>query len=119
MHADLVRPACLEAALDQRCFAQNLQPSPMGYGSLAATAFDYRNLLAVGRRPRERGVEDAFRRLWNAVHEGEIAPLDAMRRELLRQPLVRYVRLCDEEQPRSVLVDPVDDAGIPDRLPPQ
>ena len=39
---------------------------PMGYGPLSAVTFDYRNLLAVGRRPRERGVDRAFGSLRNA-----------------------------------------------------
>ena len=49
-------------------------------------------------------------RLRNAVDDREIAPVDRMRGELLRQALVRDVGLGDDQQARRVLVDAVDDA---------
>src|SRR3546814_4538976 len=38
-------------------------------------------------------------------------PVDRMRLELLRQPFMRAVGLCDDQQARSILVDAMNDAG--------
>ena len=83
----------------------------MSHRALAAVAFDDRDLLAVGRRAGERRVDRAFARLRDSVDDREIAPVDRMGGELLGQALVRDVGLCDDQQPRRILVDPVDDAG--------
>ena len=57
-------------------------------------------------RCRSRGLG----RVGRAVHHREVAPLEVVRLELRRQPLVRGVGLGDDEQPGGVLVDPVHDA---------
>ena len=49
-------------------------------------------------------------RVRRAADHREIAPLEVVRGELRRQPLVRRVGLGDDQQPRGVLVDPVHDA---------
>ena len=83
----------------------------MGYGALAALAFDDRDLLAVRRRAGERRVDRAFGRLRNAGDDRQVAPVDAVGGELLGQPLMGDVVLGDDQQARRILVDPVDDPG--------
>jgi hypothetical protein len=114
MDADLVRPACLQTALDQCCVTQDFDASPMRYGALPASTFDYRNLFAVGRRPGERRIHGAFHNLRNAAYDGEIAPFDTVRGELPGETLVGHVGLGDHEQSRRILVDPVNDARAGD-----
>ena len=101
---------CFEPAFDKRGISKDIQPLPMRYRALAATAFDDGNLLAVRRRAGERRVDGASARLRNAGDDRQIAPVDRMGGELLRQAFVRDVGLGDDKQAGSILVDPVDDA---------
>src|SRR5437868_14511325 len=85
--ADLMGPPGFEPAFDQRSPLEEVEPSPVGHRALAALAFDDGDLLAVGRRTGERCVDRACRRLWNAVDDRQIAAVDRMRAELLREAL--------------------------------
>src|SRR3954453_7618382 len=83
VHPDLVGPASLQPAFDQRRAIEKVEPLPVSDRALAALAFDDRDLLAVGRRTGERSVDSATIRLGHAVHDREIAPPDRVRGELL------------------------------------
>src|SRR5690348_13075553 len=63
VHADLVGSASLEPAFDQRGLAQRLQSFPVSHRPLAASGLDNGDLLAVGCRASERGINDAAGRL--------------------------------------------------------
>src|SRR4051794_21137653 len=107
MHPDLVSPAGLQLAFEQRGVAKHREATPVSDGALAATAFDDGDLLAVGRRPRERRIDLAFC-FGHASNDREVAALDAVRSELLRQTFVSDVGLRDYQQSRRILVDTVD-----------
>ena len=89
---------------------KDIEPLPVRHRALAALAFDDRDLLAVRGRAGERRVDRAVARLRNAGDDREIAPVDRMGGELLRQSFVRDVGLGDDQQARRILVDAVDDA---------
>ena len=75
----------------------------------ALTAWLDCDFLAIMRAAREGGV-NATRR-GNASNNGFIAPVDTMFCELRRQAFMSKVGFGDNKQPRSILVDAVDDAG--------
>ena len=110
MDADLVGSTGFEPAFDKCRIAQDFQPTPMRHGPFPASAFDDRNLLAVGRRPRERSIDRALRCLRNAFHDRQITPVDRVGGKLLGETFVRDVGLGDDQQTRRILVDPMDDS---------
>src|SRR5690349_3048095 len=108
---DLVRPACFQAAFDQCRILEKGQPPPMSDGPLALSFADDRDLLAVLARPGKAGVDRPLRLARNVADDRQIATVDRMLRELLRQPFMRTVVLGNDQQARRVLVDAMDDAG--------
>src|SRR3982750_1832332 len=81
VHPDLVGPASLQPAFDQRHDLEEVEPLPVTDRALAALAFEERDLLSVGRRRGERSVDSAAIRFGPAVHEREMAPADRVRGE--------------------------------------
>src|SRR3546814_10705756 len=69
----------------------------MGDRMLAAPLGDHRHLLAIGARPAERGIDGAVRRHRASGRDREIAAVDAVRGELLREAFMRLVVLRSEE----------------------
>src|SRR5579859_7143881 len=88
VNPDLVGPSRFEPALHERRISQNIQPSPVRHGPFSASSLNDRDLLAIGRRARERGIDASRARLWNAVDDREVNPIDRMRRELFCKTLV-------------------------------
>lgn len=110
-HVDthLVRPACLKAALDESCALQQVQSLPVRYRPLASAALDDGDLLAVGRRAGKRRIDGPLTCQRNARDDRKVEPVDGVGCELLRQTLMCDIRLGNNEQSGSVLVDAVDD----------
>ena len=79
----------------------------MRHGALAA--LNDRDLLAVGRRAGEGGVDLALRRSRPSADDRAIAPIDTVVVELAGQTLMRAIGLGGDHQPAGILVDPVDD----------
>ena len=77
---------------------------------LPLPAGDDGDLLAVGRRAGERGVDRAVRGPRHAADDRQIEAVDAVGGELPGKPFVGDVGLGHHQQPRRVLVDAVDDA---------
>ena len=111
VHADLVRPARLEPAFDQRCVAQDFETRANGlrrvFRARLRRSKSSCGSSKSGRAERRPCPSVAF---GTPVDDREIAPLDAVRGELPGEPLMSDVGLGDDQQPRRVLVDPVDDA---------
>ncbi len=107
VNSQLVRSSSLQPAFEQRGISENIQTLPVSHGPFAAASVNYRDLLAVCRRPRERGVDRSSAVFRITRYDGEVTPIDRVRGELLGQAFVRNVGFGDDQQPRCVLVDPM------------
>ena len=58
--ADLMGSARLQTALDQSGVLQHVKPLPVRHGALSAFPLDDGDLLPVGRRAGEGGIDDAL-----------------------------------------------------------
>jgi len=97
VHPDLVGATGFQPAFDQGGIPKRAPPFPMGDRAFAAAILDDRDLLAVGRRAGKRCINLALIGLRNTRNDRQIAAVDAVCRELLRQALVSDVGLGDHQ----------------------
>ena len=109
MDPHLVGPSRFEPAFDKRRLPQRADNSVVRHRPFAALILHDRDLLAVCGGAGERGVDCPGGRNRQARDDRQIAPLDAVRRELRGQPFMGDVGLGDDQQPGRILVDPVHD----------
>ncbi len=95
----------------------------MGDRVFAAAAFTPRlnhcHLFAVKAGTTDRSRNGPERRYWMAPNNREINPLNRMVGKLAGKPFMCDVRFGDDQQPGSVLVDPMDDPGPGDPADPR
>src|SRR3546814_864782 len=100
MDADLMRPPGFQPAFHHGRAAQPFHCPVMRHGMFAPPFPMNRHLLSIGVGSADPTVDRAGRRLRHAIDDGGIEPVDRMRLELLRQPFMRAVGLCDDQQAR-------------------
>ena len=108
----LVCPARLKPDLEKRRLLKHLANREVGDG--LTPSLDDRHRCPVGGVTSDGLVNRAFSVWGNPLHNRQVAALDAAGLEGLREAAVNNVRLGDDEEPRGVLIEPVDDAGALD-----
>src|SRR4051812_2144846 len=111
MHADLMRAAGLELALDARDDGRRPRADNLVGGARGTTARRHRHARAPRFRTTDRRVDDAATRGGYTPHERVVATVDGARRELRNQRLVRARRTRDDEQTARLAIESMHDAG--------
>ena len=114
VHADLMRAARLESALDECVVTEALQHAKMRDGRLAAR--DDGHALAVLRAPADGPLDRAGLLPDVAVHDGPIDAARRLRADLLGEVYVRAVILGRHHDARRVLVEAMHDARTDDAV---
>ncbi len=108
--ADLVRPPGLEPHAQQRVARQLLGDLEVGHGVARRRGVE-RVLRPVAPVAADRSLDPAGARARAAHDERQVLPLELVRAHQLLEAPVRLGRAGDDEQPRGVPVEPVDDPG--------
>ena len=111
MHADLVRPSCLEPRLETGEVAEALEDAVSRHRALAPPLRPDRHAHPVVGMTADRGIHDTLRPRDTAVHHREIAARHRSRRQLRGERVVGGLGLGDHEQARRLLVEPVHHPG--------
>src|SRR5687768_7931787 len=100
VNTDLMRAPRLEAALNEGTAVEFPEHLVARDGVFSARGFlgQNRHFLAVGVGPADPAGNRARWRPRMAVADREIGPLEIVRGELAREPLVRGVALGDDQQ---------------------
>jgi hypothetical protein len=107
--ADLVRPTAVQLCPEEVGRGVPRETHEVRLGRPSAT--DDGHALSVSRVAADRGVDGELVRQDVPPRERRVAAGDASLGDRPAQGAVRRVGLGDEEQPRGVLVEPVDDPG--------
>jgi hypothetical protein len=110
VHPDLVRAAGLEPDLEQRVGRQLLEQLEVG-DRVARCRGVERVPRPVEAVAPDRRLDAPRPRLRPSLDEGEVAALDLPAPDQLLQAGMRLLGAGDDEQPRGVAVEAVDDAG--------
>src|SRR5215470_469504 len=111
VNTDLVRPAGLQSAGEQRAFGETLSHFVMCYGSLAGRHDRHRR--ALDRVPPDRRV-DVSATTQHAVHESKVLATDGPRLKLPNELALRGLGLRDREESARVPVQSMHDSGARD-----
>src|SRR5262245_23829923 len=106
MHPDLMRPAGLQAHLEQRALAEalaRLEPRHRAAGALGVER-DSRPVAAVAA---DRRIDAPGARAEGALNEREIAAVDRALPDQLHERVVRLLRARHHEEARGVAVEAV------------
>ena len=110
MHTDLVRASGLEAHADECEPLAAVEHLEVRDGALAGRGVQ-RHPLAVPQMPADGGVDGALVLRQRARQQRQVRAADVATLHGLHQPPVGFVAASHDEEPRCVLVEPVDDAG--------
>lgn len=106
--ANLVRPAGLEANLEQRVPADQLVHLEVGR-RLSRMVGVERPARGIGAIAADRGLDPAPPRAWAPAHERDIGSLQLAPADEVPEAPVRLTRAGDDEQARRVPIKPVHD----------
>src|SRR5262249_38164239 len=109
MYAKLVRPAGLRGEPDRRRARRQLRAFPARDGGTAATA-PQTLPLSLPRMASDRPMDHASSRREPAAYDGEITLLDLPLPELAGESFERGDGARDQQHPRGVAVEAMDDA---------
>src|SRR5215212_611561 len=116
MDADLMRAAGLEVDAEQRVMVEESFDVEVRHRLARTVGFERvpHRVVAV---TADRRLDPSAARARTAADERQVRALELTLRHLLLQPLVRVVRARDDQEPRGVSVEAVDDAGAIGLLP--
>ena len=111
MHANLMCAAGFQTAFDQCRAFQLLYHTKMGDGMPAFAFGKHGHFLPVGRGPSNLCAYGASG--WGRVadHDRQITAINVMCGKQLRQPFMRSIGFCDDQQTGCVTINAVDNAG--------
>jgi hypothetical protein len=110
VHAHLVGPSRLEDGLDARRPRKRFDHPPVGDGLAPGLHLDG-ELLAIARIPTVQRLDAPARIRGTPDHEGVVDAADVVGLERRAERHHRAIVLGHHQQPRGVLVDPVNDPG--------
>jgi hypothetical protein len=110
VNADLMRAARLETHAQERVLAEELEQLELGHGVSGEVGIegDARRIMAVAP---DRRLDPSAARARAPPHERDVLAYDLPPAEHPLEAPVDVVRAGDDQQPRRVAVQPVDDAG--------
>jgi hypothetical protein len=107
MHADLVLSTSLESDLDKRGFRISFEHVYMGDGELSSGSL-LRRVNAVRGVLGKIGTKGKVFFLYLSFRQGDVFSAGRVVLELVLQPLLRFYGLCEDEEPGSFSIQPMD-----------